>query len=437
MYVSAQKKNDRKILSNLQLHVSYLSSDKLEGRRSGAPGEQLAAAYIATQMQQLGLTPKGDNDFLQPFLIRESREPAASCSFTLNQVPLTLGSQYIPLPFSAAGSAKGEVLPHVNEPDNIWLVNIAELDIDNKKSMLEEYLKQTQIAEKSGATGVIFYNGKESAATVLQWLDHNLPPTGIPAVWADQAISKKLDDEEASSFQINIQLAFNQVKRTGTNVVGYLDNKAPKTVVIGAHYDHLGFGEETHAATKTLHPGANDNASGIAAMLEIARFLKSARLQHNNYIFVAFSGNEQGLFGSKYFTSRQNLDLSTINYMINMDMIGRLDNAKGLQIGGIGTSPGWPGILTAVTDKATHLVYDSSGVGPSDHTSFYRKNIPVLYFFTGNHSDSRQTGDSADTINYEGTLSIVKLICDIVSKTNNQEKLVFSSTREPQVTARK
>ncbi|PSL49440.1 peptidase M28-like protein [Chitinophaga niastensis] len=431
MYVNAQKKNDRKTIGNLQLHITYLSSDKLEGRRTGAPGEQLAAAYISTQMQQIGLSPKGDDGFVQTFIVKESREPATACTMTINEDHLLAGSQFIPLPFSAVKSAKGEVIPNVNEPDNIWLINAKEMDTDTHKSMLEQYLQQTQVAAKSGATGVIFYNGKEAPAAVLQWLEQNPPATSIPAVWVNNDVSKKLSADDANGFQINMQVAFKPIKRTGTNVIGYIDNKAPKTIIIGAHYDHLGFGEDKNSTAKVLYHGADDNASGTAALLEIARMLKASHLHNNNFVIIAFSGKQQGLYGSKYFASHSTVDLTQVNYMINLDHIGRLDQAYGLQIGGIGTSPGWAAIIQQAATKETHLVYDSSGVGPSDHTSFYRKNIPVLYFFTGIDSDSLQSDDSADKINYEGTLSVVKLVYDIVDKTNEMNKLAFTSTREP------
>ncbi|HEY9258783.1 MAG TPA: hypothetical protein VIP81_12465, partial [Chitinophaga sp.] len=157
IYVHAQKKEDRKTIGNLQLHINYLSSDKLEGRSTGAPGEQLAAAYISAQMQQIGLTPMGDNSFLQTFTVKETREPAAACHMTINEDKLLAGKQFLPLPFSAEKPAKGEAMPSVNEPDNIWLINVAEMDSDSHKSMLELYQQQTQIAEKSGASGVVFY----------------------------------------------------------------------------------------------------------------------------------------------------------------------------------------------------------------------------------------------------------------------------------------
>lgn len=414
IHVYAQRKEDRKTLGNLQLHINYLSSNKLESRSTGAPGEQLAAAYISAQMKQIGLSPKGEDGFLQQFTVKESKEPAANCHLALNEDKLVAGQQYLPLPFSAEKSVKGDVMPSVNEPDNIWFINVAEMDTDSRKTPLEGYLQQTQIAEKSGATGVIFFNGRESIAEVQQWLDQHPAATGIPAVWVGKEISKKLSADDAGSFQVNMQIAFKAIKRTGTNVIGYVDNKAPHTIIIGAHYDFPGW--ESTAKS-------DDNVSGTAALLELARLLAGSRLHNNNYVIIAFSGKEQGLYGSKYFASHSTVNLAQVNYMINMDGIGHLNPGKALQIGGTGTSPGWAAILQeAATNKELPLAYDSILAGNSDHASFYKKNIPVLYFYTG-------TATSDDKINYTGTLNVLKLVYNIIDKTNNKDKLAFTSAQ--------
>ncbi|MBC9911095.1 M28 family peptidase [Chitinophaga varians] len=422
LFVDAQKKNDRKTLSNLQTHVTYLCSDKLEGRQTGAPGEQLAAAYLSSQLEQIGISPRGDNGFLQTFTIREGREPD-NCTLNLNHDKLASGKQFIALPFSASKSAKGEVLPAVNEPDNIWLINITEIEADPHKSKLEQYLQQTQIAAKSGASAVIFYNGKETPAEVNAWHKQTMAPAGIPAVWVSSDISKILGNDDANAFQIDMKIAFKKVKVTGTNVIGFIDNQAAKTVIIGAHYDHLGKG-----ANNTIYHGADDNASGTAALLELARMLKSARIKNHNFVIIAFSGKEEGLAGSSWFTAHsEGIDLMSVNYMINMDIIGDLDASRGVQIGGINSSAGWPGIIGSVATKETRVVYDSSGNATSDHVSFYKKNIPVLYFYTNAHKGIPETDDNPDKINYDGTLTVIKLVYDIINKTDNMEKLAFNA----------
>jgi len=432
----AQKKADRKTLGNLQAHVSYLASDQLEGRRTGTPGEQLAATYIAGQMKADGLIPKGDSGYLQTFIVREGREVAGTTRLTINKENFTAGEQFVPLPFSAEKTAKGDVLPQVKEPDNIWLIDVQDLELNPHASPLEEYRKKALEAARNGANGVIFFNSKDNLATAQQWLDENAKKLSIPALWVNDVISKKLKSDEADGFQISLQVAFKQTKRTGTNVIGYIDNDALKTIVIGAHFDHLGYGEDHNSLNtgeKAIHNGADDNASGTAALLELGRLLKSGRFKSNNFMLVAFSGEELGLFGSRYFTSHTPVPMEQLNYMINLDMVGRLDAARGLQIGGVGTSPAWGPLLQQVPAEGMKLTYDSSGVGPSDHTSFYRAKVPVLFFFTGSHADYHKPTDDADKINYNGELTVIKYIYQVIERTEKQEKLAFTPTKEPQM----
>lgn len=435
--VYPQKKADRKTVSNLQLHVAYLASDKLEGRRTGTAGEQLASVYIAEQMKLAGLSPKGDSDFLQTFIVREGKEPGAKTKLNINHQAIDQ-ALFVPLPFSAVKSAKGEVLPGVNEMDNVWLDDVK--GWDDKRSPhaapMDLYIKKTKEAKKNGATGIVFYNGPEEFSAVTRWLDEKSEPLPIPAIWVGAEASKTLSADDANGFQIEMQVEFQPFKRTGTNVVGYIDNAAASTIVIGAHYDHLGHGEDHNSLApdeKAIHNGADDNASGTAALLELGRLLKASKLKNNNYLLIAFSGEELGLFGSKYYTEHGTVDMGSVNYMVNMDMVGRLNDDKGLQIGGVGTSPSWGSILKSSLPSGLKVSYDSSGTGPSDHTSFYRKDIPVLFFFTGTHSDYHKPSDDADKINYEGGLTVVKTVYAIIEKTNVQPKLTFTKTREMQM----
>jgi Zn-dependent M28 family amino/carboxypeptidase len=205
-------------------------------------------------------------------------------------------------------------------------------------------------------------------------------------------------------------------------VIGYIDKGASTTVILGAHFDHLGYGEDGNSMLRTkehlIHNGADDNASGTAALIELGRLLKNSKLDRNNYLFIAFSGEELGLFGSKYFVENPTVSLNNINYMINMDMVGRLnDSTRVLTIGGYGTSPEWSSLINTKNKKPSFVIkVDSSGTGPSDHTSFYRKDIPVLFFFTGLHADYHKPTDDFDKINYKGELEVVNYIYSIIEK---------------------
>lgn len=221
---------------------------------------------------------------------------------------------------------------------------------------------------------------------------------------------------------------------TAENIIGFLNNGAEHTIIIGAHYDHLGLGHDNNSLDANpkgkIHNGADDNASGVAGVLELARYFSSNNQKERyNFLFICFSGEELGLFGSKYFTEHPTLDPGRANYMFNMDMIGRLDASKGLSVSGSGTSPVWEPILKRLSTAQLPIKTDSSGTGPSDHTSFYLKDIPVLHFFTGSHSDYHKPSDDVEKINISGEVAVLQLIVNIIEELDAQPKLAFLKTK--------
>jgi hypothetical protein len=229
-------------------------------------------------------------------------------------------------------------------------------------------------------------------------------------------------------------------KRNATNVIGYIDNKAPLTVIVGAHFDHLGYGEDGNGLDQRkneIYNGADDNASGTAALIELGRMIKSSSLKKTNFLFIAFSGEELGLLGSKYFVNHPSINLNQADYMINLDMVGRLnDTSRIITVGGFGTSSEWGNLysennLRKLFTDGLKFKFDSSGAGPSDHTSFYMQNIPVLYYFTGMHPDYHRTTDDYDKINYTGEMFLLKHIYSVIQKEERQpDKIVFSKTKD-------
>ena len=285
--------------------VNYLSNDKLEGRKTGSKGEQIAADYIADRFKSLKIEAKGTNTYFQDFSFNKPSNPHDQVSFS--------------------------------ETEN------------------------------------------------------------------DSMVFSK-------------------------NVIGYIDNNTEHTVVIGAHYDHLGYGGEGSLYVGSeIHNGADDNASGTALMLDLASQL-TFNNRNNNYLFIAFSGEEMGLLGSNYFVKNPTIDLSSVNYMINLDMVGRLKEDKSLAVYGVGTSPIFKQTINS-NNESFNIIENESGVGPSDHTSFYINDIPVLHFFTGQHSDYHKPSDDADKVNFEGIKEISDYIYSIISDLNDNGKLSFKKTK--------
>ncbi len=228
----------------------------------------------------------------------------------------------------------------------------------------------------------------------------------------------------------------NGIPSSGVNVIAYLDNKAKATVVIGAHFDHLGVGEDGHSlapeAKGQVHNGADDNASGTAGVIALARYFSKNDLKEEfNFLFICFSGEEHGLIGSKKFCEQPTIPFSDMNYMINMDMIGRLnDSTQKLIIYGVGTAKEWVPLLDQMQSDFS-IKQDSAGIGPSDQTSFYLKNVPVLHFFTGQHSDYHKPGDDYSKLNFKGEIKILQFIVQLIERTETLPKLTFQTTRNP------
>ncbi len=435
------KKSDKIIIENLKSEVGFLSGDRLEGRRTGTPGEKLAYEYLSEQFKNINLAPKGDgNSYLQAFEINEGKEVLSSSHLIINGTSLSLHDEYFPFIFSANGSVKANASPALLEKGSPWFWDIKELvetNANNPHLDLENAIREKAIGfAKKGATAVIVYNSGPKDQELKFEERKKTEPISVPVLFLTKTTTKIYLDDATDNININLEVAIGDKKREGHNVVGYIDNGAANTIIIGAHYDHLGHGEDHNSlwtGAPEIHNGADDNASGTASVIELAKMLKNSKLKNNNYLFICFSGEELGLYGSKYFTEHPTIDLGSVNYMINSDMIGRLNDATHvLTIGGFGTSTSWNKVVDQKS-KYFKINIDSSGIGPSDHTSFYLKNIPVLFFFTGTHKDYHKPTDDIEKINFTGELLILKYIYDVIDETNDLGKIAFSKTREPRM----
>ena len=267
---------------------------------------------------------------------------------------------------------------------------------------------------------------KASEYIVKRFEEIGLEPKGTEGYLQTFTFKPKTDPHQ----EVKFTSADSTGTITGHNVIAYLNNNVEQTVVIGAHYDHLGYGDEGslyRGEDKAIHNGADDNASGVAMLLDLAGKLKTTNTG-NNYLFIAFSGEEMGLLGSNYFAKNPTLSKENLNYMINMDMVGRLKADSTLAVYGTGTSPMFKQVLEAHNNKFK-LIENESGVGPSDHTSFYLQDIPVLHFFTGQHEDYHKPSDDYDKINYNGMNTISSYIFEVITDLDDNGKMAFRKTK--------
>jgi hypothetical protein len=449
--VFAQKiiKSDEDIINSLEQNLSYLASDRLAGRLMGSHGEKLAYEFLIDNFQSLGLIGKGnDGSFLQTFTLNKLSFNNVTFAMSKKSFELTLGginpTNFYPLSQSNVGKVKGKTtwLGAGNNADylnkksldgKILVYKLADPNSENNKVSLENKI-DTAIA--LGAKAVIIINQHQEV------LEPDFKPFfkpnfyKIPVYFLSHL--NKLDtlNFDNASVELNIDTITRTL--TGHNVIAFLNNKAPQTVVIGAHYDHLGYNElggSTYRKTENekpqIHNGADDNASGTAALIELAEIIKKAHLSKYNYLFIAFSGEEEGLLGSNYFCKHPTIDSTKINYMINMDMLGRLDSTKNtFAIDGVGTSPTWNTALAKINIDGIKPKLSESGVGASDHTSFYNIGVPVLHFFTGTHYDYHKPSDDDHLINYKGELAVLKYIYNLIYNLEEEPKLVFTKTKD-------
>ncbi len=432
----AQEKADKETLANLKAHIMYLASDSLEGRRTGTPGELKAMQYIIGQFKKDGLQPKGTDGYVQEFDIDEGKQftdGKNTCS--VNGHALELKDDYYPLAYSKNVTVQGAASLDLREKGEPWFFDVKDVLDDNKNNPhfdINDAIKAEAKRDRDkGATALIVLNHSAIVDNIQFNKNDTAAICSIPVIYITSGALKKYFADATDTYNIKLGVDISPKKRKARNVVGFLNFNAPTTVIIGAHFDHLGYGEDGNSldGQGQIHNGADDNASGTAALIELGRLLQTTTAHSNNYLFIAFSGEELGLFGSKYWLEHPSVNI-TPNYMINMDMVGRYDSARKLTIGGYGTSPVWGGIFNTTIDHNLVIKLDSSGSGPSDHSSFYRKDVPVLFFFTNSHSDYHKATDDWDKINYDGELEIVHYVNQIIEATNDKGKLAFTKTRD-------
>lgn len=424
----------------------------MEGRATGSNGERLSAEYISGVFKQNKVKAIGaDGNYYQTFEIVTLRMAKDSSTLMVNGIPYFLFSDFYPLSYSSnkaqvngvlTNAGYGITAPELAHDDykgkdikgKIVLINIGVPDSQTAHSKFVNYLAletRVKLAEKMGASGVIFVNFGDAKDNPSGELSKSIKPSGIPVFFVKNAQRIYVPEAELPAM---MKSEIYSISETAHNVVAIKNNKAKYTVVIGAHHDHLGRGEikgSRELNSNEVHNGADDNASGTSALLELSKQLKKRKFKKFNYVFIAFSGEEMGLLGSKYFVENPLIELKNVSYMINMDMVGRLN--KTLIINGTGTSPYWNEAITrlkADSSSIAKIKTTESGIGASDHTSFYLAGIPSLHFFTGQHDEYHKPSDDVGTLNLNGEVKVMGKILDLISMSPSDQKLVYTKTKD-------
>lgn len=450
--------------------MKFLASPELQGRGAGTPGLQRAGEYIADRFRDLGLQPAGDaGSYLQAFTVTTDATtgPKNRLSVTSagNRQNLRMGADFIPISFSSNQEVEAPVVfaGYGITADELHYDDYAHLDVRNKIVLVLRWeppafhrdaagkeqvwthhsslIAKAINARDHGAAAILIVNGDSpnqqedtlirfgsvagpedagiaiaqvTNAVANQWLGPEKSVSGL-----QQQIDKGPSPASfalAGDLRVSLNVDVERRHATVDNVIGYLPGQSSEYIILGAHYDHLGLGNEYSLAPSQIghvHPGADDNASGTSGLLELARLFAARRNElKRGVLFIAFSGEEIGLLGSSWWVNHPTLPLDHAIAMINMDMIGRVSGSK-LYIGGVGTGSGFEPLLKRLAANADFKIdLSASGYSSSDHTSFVAKGIPVLFFFSGLHSDYHKPSDTWDKIDPVAAARVVDLVED-------------------------
>ncbi len=444
-------------------HVAVLAHDSLEGREVGEPGEWKAAQYIKNVLQSTGLEPKGDTgSFFQAFEFVKKVEFGDKNRLAVNGVELELNEEFMPMRQSASTAFEFDELVFVDfgivmEEDDgehddyagrevagkaVIVKRFSPTPADSGDTGFEKYSSLTskiQTALDRDAAGVFFITPEDHDDTLQTMGPVRVSPKEIPIIFLRRQALVRLGLSVAQPEIVSAagETELIKVRDTGYNVVGYLPTDNDTTIIIGAHYDHLGWGGPASrylGEEPMIHNGADDNGSGTAALLELARHFSAGRenLKYSQ-LYIGFSGEEAGILGSSHYSRNMTIDSNLVRMMVNMDMIGRLkEQEKGLAIFGTGTCTEFGGYFDTLPEPGMKLVFKEPGTGPSDHTAFYNRGIPVLSFFTGAHEDYHKPSDDVEKIDLEGTVRVANFVGRVISDFDRLDgALTFQKTKDP------
>ena len=459
-------------------HIKYLASDNLNGRLPGTPGSKLAIDYISKHWEAQGVEPAGTKGYKQPFSFINSVSLGKRNMLRIrnSRKQYIVQKDFIPLGSSGNGSINEDVVfigYGLDINDSLSWRDYADIDVRGKWVLLlldgpdgdsphspygrhKTLYNKIIVARDHGAGGILFMNRfqteDENNLRTLQYRQSSstvgLPVIQITHSLADEMLIKhgqsiaelrsKLDEQLTPlSFTVdckvsaNVNLKFG--KEIATNMIGFIEGNDPvlkdEYIIVGAHFDHLGLGGRRSGSlnpdTLIIHNGADDNASGTAGILELSyKFMSNRHLLKRSVLVICFDAEEKGLLGSKYYVKNPARNISNTAMMVNMDMVGRLNDSP-VVLGGVGSSGNFVNIIEDASNRHTLEIETNMGgmdFGRSDHASFYRENIPVLFFFTGAHEDYHKPTDDWDKIDYKGEKKILDFIYDLIIDVSQIEK---------------
>ncbi|MFH1686213.1 MAG: M28 family peptidase [bacterium] len=444
----------------IHTHVAVLAHDSLEGRQVGEVGEWKAARYITEQFRAFGLIPAGDSldadgarTYYQPFEFTKATQFGAENRLVVNDLSLKLHEEWRPLVQSASTEFTFDTVISVGYGITMDTADgdyddFAGKDVSGRAVLIKRYSPSAEdypdldfsrydyLASKISnaiehqAAAVFMMTPTTDDDTMITAGSVRAMAKEIPIIYlrrtALERLALDLDDPELRTVAGRTELV--KVRDTGYNVVGLLPGAGDTTIIMGAHYDHLGWGADNsryQGAVPHIHNGADDNASGTAALLELARYYASDLNQrHHSLLFIAFSGEEAGILGSSYYAGNMTVDSAAVKMMINMDMIGRLKDQDGLVVFGTGSATEFASYFDSLEVEGLNVISKESGIGASDHTAFYSRQTPVLFFFTGAHEDYHMPTDDVDKIDADGIAQVCGLVSDIVDHYDLQPGLL-------------
>jgi len=415
-----QQNNVNTSEARMRRDVTILASDSLEGREAGKIGEKMAASYISNQMHQIGLLPKGDTDgsyisefrMSFPVIFKEA-------TLKIDEIEFKHIEEFGATDLSAPGEAsaplvnigKGVSVKETEVKGKIVVIDIANgWKHENKDEILAGIIAKVKTVVDKGSVGVLLHCSSRKPIEDVLFGSPFTEEFNVPVLYIARLPYNKISKIRNGTCSLSVQI--DRTVSKPENIIGWVDNKSPKTVVIGAHYDHVGItkGKGTGPEPE-IHNGADDNASGTAAMLELARWAVNNESLKYNYIFVAFSAEEKGLFGSKAFCSRPWVNNKNIAYMLNLDMVGRLGcQGDTLSAIGVASSPAWDPLIKNLDHPDFSIKKINGAPAFSDHSPFLKRGIPVIYFTTGLHPEYHTPADDTELINFTGMAEVVTYI---------------------------